>query len=493
MYRLMLYYLTVLYSLTVVLSFGKFLPYNFIDLLASGLYLVLICFLTNQLFSRIYKTRPNYESQLITGLILALIVGPLPLLSNTLFLSLAAFIAMASKYVIAYKKQHIFNPAAFAVVITAIAIGQGASWWIGDKIMLPFIAIGGFLMLRKLRRFHLVTSFVLSYALFLAAFSFKSAGFSGIPDLLQSAFLSPPLLFFIFVMLTEPITSPANRKMRIFFGIFSGFIYVFYSTFLNVYYTLELSLLSANLIFRIVSFSEKYSLVLQEKKEIASSIWEFIFESTRPVSFVPGQYLEWSLPHSHTDSRGNRRYFTIASSPSEKRIKLAVKIPEKPSSFKNALLKLKQGSEIYATNLEGEFILDKDTKTEYAFIAGGIGITPFRSIIKYMVDKNLTFPITLFYIAKDTKEFAYKDLFKKAEAFGVKTIYVVSDNPPKDWKGETGRLNMDIIKKYVPDFLSNLFYISGPQPMVMAYEDLLQEIGKGKIKYKADFFPGYEA
>ena len=451
----------------------------------------MICFLANQIFGLLFKTKPNYESQLITGLILALIVGPLPFSSNLIFLTLLAFIAMASKYVFAYKKQHIFNPAAFAVVITAITIGQGASWWIGDKTLLPFIVAGGLLMVRKLHRFNLIFGFLLGYAFSLALLNLSNSLSN--PTILLNALTSPSLLFFTFVMLTEPITSPADRKFRTYFGIFTGLIYAVYTLYLsNIYYSLELALLSANLLFRIIRFSEKYSLVLQDKTEIAPTIWEFIFEPTNSFSFVPGQYLEWSLPHPHTDSRGNRRYFTIASSPSEKTIKLAVKIPEKASSFKKELLKLKPGSEIYATNLEGEFVLEKDAKTRYIFIAGGIGITPFRSIVKYMLDKNLSFPITLFYIAKDAKEFAYKELFKKAESLGVKTVYVVSENPPKDWSGETGRLSREMLERHVPDFYSNLFYISGPQPMVMAYEDLLSEIGKGKIKYKADFFPGYK-
>ncbi len=489
MYRLMLYYLTALYSLAIIFSFIKIIPYSYIDLLTSGLYLIFISYLVNQVFAYLFKVRPNYESQLITGTILALIVGPLPLLKNLVFLTILGVISMASKYLIAYKKQHIFNPAAIAVTVTAVAIGQGASWWIGDKTMLPFIAIGGLLMIRKLKRFNMIVGFVLSYAFFLSVFSFQSVGIAGLPDLLKSAFLSPPILFFTFVMLTEPITSPADRKLRLYFGIFCGFVYTFLANYLNVSYTLELSLLVSNLVFRIIRFSEKYDLVLQSKKEIAKSIWEFVFEPVKSFAFLPGQFLEWTLPHPHADSRGNRRYFTISSSPTESTVKLAVKIPEKASSFKSALNKLNPGDSIYATNLEGEFVLDKETDTKYVFVAGGIGITPFVSIIRYMLDKKLTFPIVLFYIARDPSEFAYKELLEKAEKNGVKTVYVISENPPDGWKGEVGRLNEEMIKKYVPDPASQLFYISGPQPMVMAYEEMLQKLG---VKYKADFFPGYE-
>lgn len=493
MYRLMLYYLVVLFSLAIIFSL-KFLPYNPVDLLESGFYVVFLSFVINWLIAKSFKLRPNFESQFITGLILALIVGPLPLFKNLLFLTVVAALAMVSKYIITYKKQHIFNPAAFAVTITAAAMGQGASWWIGSPLMLPFIAVMGLVMSRKLRRFHLVLSFVISYAVSLSVFSFNSVGASGILNLLQSAFLSPPLLFFTFVMLTEPITSPADRRMRIYFGLFTGFIYAIFSTYFTVSYTLELALISSNLVFRIVSFSEKYDLILQQKKEIAHTIWEFIFEPTRKFSFIPGQYLEWTVPHSHTDSRGNRRYFTIASSPTEKNLRLTVKIPvDKPSSYKNALKNLKTGDSIFATNLEGEFVLNKDTDQKYVFIAGGIGVTPFISFVKNALDKNQKIPGVLFYIAHDVSEFVYKDLFATAEKkIGLKVIYVLGENPPKGWNGEVGRLSEEMIKKHLSDFESPIYYISGPQPMVMAYEDLLQKIGNGNIKYKADFFPGYE-
>lgn len=478
MYRLMLYYLSVLYSFTIIFSFFKLLPYNWFDLLASGMYVIGICYFANQVISRFFKVKPNYESQLITGTILALIVGPLPLFSNFLFLSVLGIIAMLSKYLVSYKKQHIFNPVAFAAVATALVMGQGASWWIGDGVMLPLIVLGGVIMARKLRRFHLILSFLISYTLFLIFFNFGSFNIGNLLTSISGLIFSPVILFFTFVMLTEPITSPANRKMRVFFGIFTGFVYVIYTVFLSsIFYSLELSLLTSNLIFRVISFTEKINLVLREKKEIANSIWEFIFEPTKSFDFVPGQYLEWSLPHPHADSRGNRRYFTIASSPTEKEVRLAVKIPEESSSFKRALKSLKPGDAIYATSLEGEFVLEKEKAAKYAFVAGGIGITPYVSILNYILDKNVSIDAILFYIAKSKEEFAFTELLKKAEKNGIKIIYL------------TERLNEDLIRKHVPDFKSRIFYLSGPQPMVTNYEDILYKMG---TKYKMDFFPGYD-
>lgn len=483
----MLYYLESLFCLAVLFSLVNIFPYDPLDFILPGFYLIGICFVINKLFAWIVKVKPNYESQIITALILILIIGPLPLYENIGFLTLVGVLAMASKYVFVFNKQHIFNPAAIAVVGTSLLMNQGASWWAGDKLMLPFILMGGLLIIRKINRFNLVFAFLISSSLFLLLFDRIK------PQEVLGYLMNPATLFFSFVMLTEPITSPADKKLRLYFGIFTGFILVIYQTFFALAYTMELALLSANLLGRILHFSTKYHLILKEKTEIATGIWRFIFTPVKPIHFIAGQFLEWSLPHSGTDARGTRRYFTIASSPTEKEIMLAVRVPKQASSFKTALVQLTPGESVYATNLEGEFVLQKNSTTSYVFIAGGIGITPFRSIIQQMIDTNHAAPITLFYLAHDTNEFVFDDLLKEAKAkLALKIVHIVSENPPKNWHGETGHLTDVLIKKYVNDYQSRYFYLSGPQPMVTAYKQMLQKMGVKNKKIRTDFFPGYE-
>lgn len=486
MYRLMLYFLLVLYGVTILLTLFRQLPYSPVDFLFSGLYLIVLCWLFNQLFARIFKVKPNFESQFITGLILILIIGPLPLIENIVFFTLVSVLAMGSKYLIVFNKQHIFNPAAFAVVGTGVILNQGASWWAGSNFLLPFIIIGGILIAKKTTRFNMVFGFLLSSTIFLLLFNKIQLQLQDIALYI----INPGTLFFTFVMLTEPITSPADKKLRTYFGIFTGFIVVIYQSFLPVFFTMELALLTANALGRIARFSKRYHLILKEKKQVGADIWEFLFNPVQPIAFIPGQFLEWSLVHPHADTRGVRRYFTIASSPTEKEVMIAVKIPEKASTYKQSLNALRPGDGIYATNLEGEFILQKKNDASYVFIAGGIGITPFRSIIRSMIDNNLSYPITLFYVAHTASEFVFDELFEEAKKkFGLQIIHVVSENPPQNWQGEVGRLNEELIKKYVPDYASRLFYLSGPQPMIMNYKTLLRQM---KIKHiKTDYFPGY--
>ena len=482
----MLYYLLVLYGAAVIFSLFRIFPYSPFDFLFSGIYLVTLCWLFNQAFAWIFKVKTNFESQFITGLILILIIGPTALMENLLFLTLAPLFAMASKYLIVFNKQHIFNPAAFAVVATGILLNQGASWWAGNSLMLPLVLIGGLLVIYKTERFNLVFGFLISSTLFLLLF--KNITIAQIPNYL----INPGTLFFTFIMLSEPVTSPANKKLRLYFGIFAGFIMVIYQTYLGVFYSMELALLSANLLGRVVHFSTKYRLVLQEKKELAKGIWEFIFTPNKPINFLPGQYLEWTVAARYPDSRGNRRYFSIASSPTEKEIMLTIKVPEKASSFKQTLLALKPGDGLFATNLEGEFVLQKKPKSSYVLIAGGIGITPFRSMIRSLIDSNTSVPVTLFYVAHDASEFVFDDLFEEAkQKIGLQIVHVVSENPPPNWQGEVGRLNEDMIKKHVTDYQSRFFYLSGPQPMVAGYKDLLKKLGVKRGNIKTDYFPGY--
>ncbi len=493
MYRLMQWYLCFLFGIAVIFSFLKILPYNPFDILISGFYIIAVCYAINQLFAYFFKVKPNYESQFITGLILALIIGPLPLLPNLFFLTITPVLAMGSKYLIAINKQHIFNPAAFAVVVTAVLFHSGASWWIGSLPMAPFIIIGGIIILRKVHRFNLTVGFLLMYLLFIIVTNLQSfLSFQSAIAIVTNVFLISPILFFSIVMLTEPLTSPADKKLRTYYGIFTAVTFIILQKFTSISYTLELSLIIANVAGRLVQFNTKYTLTLKQKNEIVPTIWEFLFEPVRPFQYIPGQFLQWSLPHQHADSRGTRRYFTLSSSPTEKDIMLTTKIPEKPSSFKSALRDLPVGDSVYATSLEGDFTLGNNPNTEYVFIAGGIGITPFRSIIKNLLDSKLSRSMTLFYSTHSDNEFVFKDIFSRAEKeIGLKTVYILSEKPEGEWLGEVGRIDEALIKRHVDNEKQTIYYISGPQPMVVSYEKILSDMGINKSNIKTDYFPGY--
>ena len=279
--------------------------------------------------------------------------------------------------------------------------------------------------------------------------------------------------------------------MQIIYGFLVGILAGSQFSIGPVYSTYETALIVGNVFAFIVSFKKRLVLTLKEKTQIANGVYEFIFAPDHKFAFTSGQYLEWTLSHNRPDSRGVRRYFTIASSPTEDTVRLGIKInSEKSSSFKNALIGLPSGSKIYAGQLSGDFVLPKKASEKLVFIAGGIGITPFRSMIKSLIDKKEDRDVVLFYACSDISEFVYKDIFDSARESGVKTVYVCS-HPPQGWKGRSRHIDGEMIKEEVSDFKNRAYYLSGPSNMVDGYKKLLREIGIKPHKILIDYFPGY--
>jgi Na+-transporting NADH:ubiquinone oxidoreductase subunit NqrB len=160
MYRLVLYYLIFLVAVAILLACVGLLHYDPFALLFTVGFLLAVSSITNWVFAKAFGVPANAESTYITALILALIITPLQSPADLWFLGWAAVWAMASKYIVAIGKRHIFNPAAFAVALTYLAIDQSASWWVGDAPMLPFVLVGGILVLLKIKRSDLVGSFL---------------------------------------------------------------------------------------------------------------------------------------------------------------------------------------------------------------------------------------------------------------------------------------------------------------------------------------------
>ena len=162
MYRLVMYYLAILLLIAGIFGVFGILPYSPVAIAFSTLFLLIVAWVTNGICAKLMDVPANSESVYITALILALIITPgMPTSSSTvIFLAWAAVIAMASKYVFTIDRKHIFNPAAFAVAVTALAFGQTASWWIGGNLpMMAFVIVGGLLVLRKVQRFDLAATF----------------------------------------------------------------------------------------------------------------------------------------------------------------------------------------------------------------------------------------------------------------------------------------------------------------------------------------------
>lgn len=243
--RLTLYFLALLALLSLVLSVTGLLPYSPADMAFSALIILAACWGINAVFAHIFGARSNPESVLITALILVLIITPFDPhdLSAIGFALFASAWAMASKYLLPPGGRHFFNPAAFGVALAAAALGTEVSWWIGGSLyLLPAVLLGGALIVYKMRCYDLVICF--------AATALTTVALGAGQDVrteLEQVALHSMFLFFAFVMLTEPRTTPLGRPRRVVYAALVGVLFAPEVHFGGFYFTPELALVAGNI------------------------------------------------------------------------------------------------------------------------------------------------------------------------------------------------------------------------------------------------------
>lgn len=458
--------------LNILYDFGV----SSVGIVISFFILSFVCYGFNLLLGYIFKAPTNAESSVITALILVCILPPPTTINRALALAAAGVIAMASKYIFAIHKSHIFNPAVLAAFTVSISGILPVTWWIVSPAMLPFVLILGVLVIRKVRRIEMFLVFAVVAALVMLL---VNPGDVTAEQTLKNLLLSWPLVFFGVIMLTEPYTTPTGRYYR---NLYAGLVGVLFASQLSIGSfdtSPEFALLAGNLFAFIVTPKKKVVLTLKTKRRLSPNVTGFEFTTQNKLSHSPGQYLETTLSQNKIDVRGNRRTFTIASSPTEDTVQLGIKFYEPGSTFKQDFAKLQLGGKIVAGNVGGDFILPKDKSVSLVFIAGGIGITPFRSMVKYLIDTNQKRSIELLYLVNSKKDAVYQDIFDEAKKIGMTTHI------------ETKPLEEEALKKYVVAETKQIFYISGPPAMVRTYKKSLKNLGMKHRAIKTDLFLGY--
>ncbi|MBM3704993.1 MAG: FAD-dependent oxidoreductase [Actinobacteria bacterium] len=225
-------------------------------------------------------------------------------------------------------------------------------------------------------------------------------------------------------------------------------------------------------------------LTLIEKIQRSSDCFSFLFKPEGPVSWKAGQFMQFILEHENPDDRGTRRFFSISSAPFEANIMITTRFAgEKSSTFKKALAGLEKNDTIAALPPQGEFIVEDFSKS-IVFVAGGIGITPVRSIILDLDHKKELsgMQIYLLYSNKNS-EILFKDEFDliASTSSSFKVRYII--DPEK--------CSIELLKVAVPYFSEKTYYISGPPGMVKAIEEGLLKESISRDNIKLDYFPGY--
>lgn len=489
MYRMVSGSLGLLAFIAIVGGFTGYLAYSGLSQIFALTLALLVALVINYLVAIIFKFPTNHESAVITALILFFLVIPEESIWNSWPLVTAVAIGVLSKYIFTYKKQHFMNPAAVGAAALSVTGIYSISWWVANPVLFLPMSILGVLVVMKVRKWVPVLTFIaVSFTIYLAeAFSYGDTFGVAAPTF----FISWPTLFLAFFMLTEPFTMPAKKEAQMLYGGLVGFLANSSLFALFVPMSPEFALIIANVVMTPWRLNQKLYLELIEKREIAKNTYEFIFKKPKGLNFKAGQYLEWMLPHEKTDSRGVRRYFTIASSPTESVVRLAFKVEEKGSSYKENLMDMDIGDKLICSQLAGDFLLpEKDSKEKLGFIAGGIGVTPFRSHLQYMQDSGKTHDTVLYYCNNTTADIAYKsDYIDYAESLPFILVQVLSREdlgPPYEY----GYFNADMLKRQTPDYLERRWYISGPPGMVNACTATLTESGVKNNMIVKDFFPG---
>ncbi len=487
MYRIVLYGLSIIIATALGLSLFSSLGFGIVELLTSLFLILVTAYLSNRLFSRLLNVKYNPESWQITALIIFLLIFPQSDFGGYMQTSAIVVIAMASKYVLVYRGRHIFNPAAIAVALGSLFGILGATWWVGTLYLLPVTVIVGFLIVWKLRHFAMVIAYI-AVSVFMAGVMAFLYGFDK-GEAIKSLMISSPMIFAATIMLTEPLTSPTTKQNQVIYGVLVGILGGLNLGWIS---KTEVAITFGNIFSFAIGKRRAIKLQVVELREIAESIYEIVLRPNSSTNFVPGQYIELTLPHKKSDSRGSRRMFSIMSNPDDSLIRIGFVLPTKPSSFKRAMISLKPGDKLTATQTGGDFTLPKNTSRPVVLIAGGIGITPFVSMISNLTSSDDGRQVTLFYGARNRHSLAYAEILNKASlSAGVKVILVLSESTP-GWVGEVGNINSLLIKKYVPELDMSQVYISGPHLMVESIKnELIYEGGLGQSQIKTDHFSGY--
>lgn len=237
-------------------------------------------------------------------------------------------------------------------------------------------------------------------------------------------------------------------------------------------------------------------LTLVKKQEETPSTTSFFWKTDPPFNWKPGQYLYYTVKLARPDPRGNTRHFTISASPTESEIRLTTKPSD--SGFKKILFQLKEGDVVSGAGPRGDFVLDEETSEPQVFLAGGIGITPFRSFIKYAVDKGFKTPIHLIYSNSTPEEITFKsELDQWGSGNPNLTISYTITKPEESttpWNGLTGRIDAAMISKLLSTFYhlpSTTFWVCGPPAFTEAMEAELEKLKIDPQKVEVEQFTGY--
>jgi ferredoxin-NADP reductase len=232
---------------------------------------------------------------------------------------------------------------------------------------------------------------------------------------------------------------------------------------------------------------------IKEKEPVAKGTLLVKFDlGGEEVHFEPGQYFFVTLlDPPYDDERGPRRHITVVTSPNERGV-LGLATRLRDSAFKRSLEELPVGTAVEVEPPKGNFTLPEDTSRPLVFVAGGIGITVFRVMLRYIEEESLPYRVTLVYSNRNRAETAFLDELRELEQRlpGFRLVLTMTED--SDWEGERRRIDAQFFRDHVGDLIGEAtFMVAGPPSLVAAMKEALAEVGVDDARIRADRFSGY--
>jgi ferredoxin-NADP reductase len=228
-----------------------------------------------------------------------------------------------------------------------------------------------------------------------------------------------------------------------------------------------------------------------EKRGVAKGTLLVLFAVDGYPPYRAGSYFWVELPdRGYQDEKGLRRHISLVTSPTEMRVVgLATRLRD--TAFKRTLAELEVGDEVAVEEPKGSFLLPENTSVEYVFIAGGIGITVFRSMLRYIADEALPYRVTLVYSNRDRESAAFLDELEELERRidGLRVVLTITEQ--EGWEGESRRIDADMLREHLGDLETHRFYVAGPPAMAESVSESLLAAGVPEEQVVTSRFSGY--
>jgi ferredoxin-NADP reductase/Na+-translocating ferredoxin:NAD+ oxidoreductase RnfD subunit len=480
MYRLVVLVLLGVAVIAILSSTAGLLSFPPPGMLAALAVALVVSVAANRLFAAVRRLRPHTESALITGLLGFFLFLPLATPQALGALALAVAIANLSKYLLVVRGRHVLNPVAAGAVVVLLSGLSGATWWVATPILLPFVLVGGALVVRRSGAWDLAVP-VLVIAIPGTVVRLVAAG-STPGAAIWTAVASYPFLFLAAFMLSEPLTAPPRRLQRILVSALVGVLVLLPLQVGGISPTPEVALVLANLVAFGFGQRRRIRFVLEARQHHAGGLEELRFRSEAPLRIRPGQYVELTLPHARQDSRGVRRAFSPASAPGSE-VRILTRQAARPSSFKRALATLPVGGAVAGSTVAGDFVPPRDPTAPVLWLASGVGVTPFLAMAAAQPTRDAVLVWRL--RQGDDPGWAASALS------GVRVLVVGPADLvlPPGWRPLGERLDADALAAAVPDVSERLGFAAGSPAWVAAARRAGRRAGVRRMR--ADRFLGY--